>query len=137
MLDRYTFSFTRSELEHALIPIALRAGLGMPLTCVYLNGYEVDFYWPELRLVVETDGGRYHRTAMQQTKDRLRDQAHFRSRLIAIRFTHDQIAHDAAAVRRTLEVAASRACGTSPASASTSSPRSAPPASTWPASTGT
>ena len=29
----------------------------------WVNGFEVDFYWPDLGLVVETDGFRYHRTA--------------------------------------------------------------------------
>ncbi len=48
----------------------------MPLTGRRVNGFKVDFWWPELRLVVETDGLRYHRTAAQQTRDRLRDQAH-------------------------------------------------------------
>jgi very-short-patch-repair endonuclease len=27
-----------------------------------VNGFKVDFFWPELGLVVETDGWRYHRT---------------------------------------------------------------------------
>ena len=35
----------------------------MPLTSQRLNGFRVDFFWPELGLVVETDGLRYHRTA--------------------------------------------------------------------------
>ena len=48
----------------------------MPLTKVWVNGFEVDFFWPELRLVVETDGLRYHRTPAEQARDRLRDQAH-------------------------------------------------------------
>ena len=55
-IDRRTFTFTRSQLERHFLPIARRAGLPKPLTCVYVNGFEVDFYWPELGLVVETDG---------------------------------------------------------------------------------
>ena len=94
LLDRYTFSFTRSELEQALIPIALRAGLGMPLTCVVVNGYEVDFYWPDLGLIVEADSLRYHRTAAKQTEDLERDQAHARAGLQCIRFSHSQIKYD-------------------------------------------
>jgi very-short-patch-repair endonuclease len=35
-----------------------------------VNGYRIDFYWPDLELVVETDGLRYHRTPEQQAKDR-------------------------------------------------------------------
>jgi hypothetical protein len=70
LLDRWTFRLTDSELERLLLPIARRAGLGLPETGVWLNGFKVDFYWPELGLVVETDGLRYHRTAAQQERDR-------------------------------------------------------------------
>ena len=33
-----------------------------------VNGFRVDFYWPDLGLVVETDGLRYHRTPAQQAR---------------------------------------------------------------------
>ncbi|MFL5894886.1 MAG: DUF559 domain-containing protein [Thermoleophilaceae bacterium] len=45
-------------------------------------------------LVVETDGGSFHRTPAQQTRDRRRDQAHFAAGLTPLRFTHGQIRHD-------------------------------------------
>jgi predicted transcriptional regulator of viral defense system len=108
LLDRYTFSFTRSELEQAFIPIALRAGLPMPLTCHEVNGHEVDSYWPELGLIVEADSLRYHRTAQQQTEDLRRDQAHARADLQCLRFSHGQIKYDPEYVRRTLEQVAAR-----------------------------
>ena len=73
-----------------------RAGIPRPLTQQHVNGFRVDFYWPELDLIVETDGLRYHRTASQQSKDRTRDQSHAAAGLVAIRFTHAQIRHDAA-----------------------------------------
>jgi very-short-patch-repair endonuclease len=37
-----------------------KAGLPSPLSKQIVNGWEVDFYWPDLGLVVETDGLRYH-----------------------------------------------------------------------------
>jgi hypothetical protein len=61
-LDRRTFTLTDSQLERLFLPLARRAGLPRPLTQVLLNGFTVDFYWPDLSLVVETDGLRYHRT---------------------------------------------------------------------------
>ena len=76
ILDRQTFRMTQSQLERRFIPIALRAGLDRPKTQHWLNGYRVDFYFADLGLVVETDGGQAHRTAAQQTVDRLRDQTH-------------------------------------------------------------
>jgi len=74
----------------------------MPLTRQYINGFEVDFYWPHLRLVVETDGLRYHRTAAAQTRDRRRDQAHARAGLTPLRFTHAQVRYEPRYVRATL-----------------------------------
>jgi very-short-patch-repair endonuclease len=139
LLDRRTFRMTRSHLERRFLPIAAAAGLPVPLTGQPVNGYEVDFYWPALRLIVETDGLRYHRRASQQTRDTLRDQAHFGSGLIPIRFTHAQIRYDPAHVEQTLvDVAATCAsAGTSREAARRAAPSRARPASTSPACTGT
>jgi hypothetical protein len=66
LLDRATFRLTDSELERRFLPIAAAAGLPPALTQQWVNGHRVDFFWPELGLVVETDGLRYHRTPAQQ-----------------------------------------------------------------------
>jgi len=102
LLDCETFVLTDSELERMLVPIALRAGLGKPETQVWLNGFRVDFVWPELRLVVETDGLTYHRTPAQQARDRVRDQAHAASGWTVLRFTHAQVRFDPGHVEATL-----------------------------------
>lgn len=47
-LDRRTFTLTDSGLERRFLPLARRAGLPRPRTRQYLNGFKVDFYWPEL-----------------------------------------------------------------------------------------
>ena len=107
-LDRATFRFTRSQLERALIPLALSAGLSRPETCVVVNGYEVDFWWPLLGLVVEADGLTYHRTAEQQQRDRRRDQAHVSAGLTVLRFTHSQIRYEPDYVRAVLARVAAR-----------------------------
>jgi very-short-patch-repair endonuclease len=108
-IDRRTFSYTRSDLERAFLPLARRAGLPKPLTRAYVNGYEVDFYFPELGLVVETDGGAFHRTPMQQSADRRRDNAHaVAAGPPPLRFTHGQIRYERAYVLETLTRAAAR-----------------------------
>ncbi len=107
-LDRATFRFTRSELERALIPIALSVGLPRPETCVMVNGWEVDFYWRLLDFVVEADSLTYHRTAQQQQIDRLRDHAHTKAETEWLRFTHSQIRYEPAYVRATLAKVAGR-----------------------------
>jgi very-short-patch-repair endonuclease len=102
LLDRNTFSFTDSELERRFIPITRRAGLPAPLTQHWLHGFRVDFFWPELGLVVETDGLRYHRTPAQQARDRLRDQTLTAAGLVVLRFTHAQVRSEPKQVEATL-----------------------------------
>ena len=101
-LDRHTFTLTDSGLERLFLPLARRAGLPPPLTRQWLNGYRVDFYWPELGLVVETDGLRYHRTPAQQSTDHRRDQTHAAAGLERLRFSHAQVRYARDHVVRTL-----------------------------------
>jgi very-short-patch-repair endonuclease len=108
LLDRRTFVLTGSELERLFLPIARAAGLPRPRTGVRLNGFVVDFHWPELGLVVETDGLRYHRTPAQQARDRLRDQRHAAAGLTTLRFTHAQVRFEPGHVRETLRAVAER-----------------------------
>ena len=58
-------------------------------------GFEVDFWFPDLSLVIETDGLRYHRTPAQQARMARRDQIHVAAGYTVLRFTHWQIAHAA------------------------------------------
>ncbi len=102
LLEDRAFRLTDSELERRFIPIALEAGLPPPLTRQRVNGFRVDFVWPDLGLVVETDGLRYHRTPAQQARDRLRDQTHTAAGLTPLRFTHAQVCFEAKHVRETL-----------------------------------
>lgn len=108
MLDRRTFTLTDSELERRFLPIARLAGLGPPLTGRHVNGFRVDFYWPDLGLIVETDGLRYHRTPAQQAKDRVRDQTHAAAGLTPLRFTRAQVRFDPGRVQATLSAVADR-----------------------------
>lgn len=107
-LDRRTYVMTDTELERRFLPIALRAGLPLPLTQTYVNGFRVDFYWPDLGLVVETDGLTYHRTSQQQAEDRVRDQTHTAAGLTALRFTHAQIRYEPGHVEEVLRAVARR-----------------------------
>ncbi|HEX2265308.1 MAG TPA: type IV toxin-antitoxin system AbiEi family antitoxin domain-containing protein [Solirubrobacterales bacterium] len=108
ILDRRTFRLTKEELERRFLPLASKAGLPVPLTGQWVNGFEVDFYWPDLGLVVETDGLRYHRTPAEQARDRLRDQAHTAAGLTQLRFTHEQVRYEPEYVREILAQTASR-----------------------------
>lgn len=107
-LDRRTFRLTDSQLERRFLTIARRAGLPLPLTGRYVNCFKVDFLWPDLGLVVETDGLRYHRTAAQQARDHRRDQAHTAAGLTPLRFSHAQIHYEPQTVKATLAKVAGR-----------------------------
>lgn len=93
-LDRHTLVLMEPGVERHFLPVARRVGLSNPLTQRWINGYRVDFFWPELGLVIETDGLRYHRTAAQQARDLVRTQTHFASGLWPLRFTHGQVAFE-------------------------------------------
>jgi very-short-patch-repair endonuclease len=95
-------ALTDTGLERAFLAIVRNAGLPLPETQVYVNGYRVDFYWSNLGLVVETDGWRHHRTSGEQSMDRRRDQAHMTSGLTTVRFGEDQVRYEPEYVRRIL-----------------------------------
>jgi very-short-patch-repair endonuclease len=108
LLDRRTFLLSDSELERLFLPIARRAGLPQPHSKAMVDGFEVDFYWPGLELVVETDGLRYHRTPAQQGRDRERDQAHTAAGRTPVRFTHWQVCREPQRVGSVLATVARR-----------------------------
>lgn len=91
LLDPHTFRPTRSYLERRFLPLAAKAGLPLPLTKAWVNGFEVDFFWPDLGLIIETDGLRYHRTPAEQARGLLRDQAHLTAGMTPLRFSYDQV----------------------------------------------
>jgi very-short-patch-repair endonuclease len=102
VLDRRTFTLTDSELERRFLRIVHALGLPKPETGARVNGFKVDFYWPDLRLVVETDGLRFHRTPAQQWRDRVRDQVHTAAGLTPLRFTRAQVRFEPGYVGDTL-----------------------------------
>jgi very-short-patch-repair endonuclease len=108
LLDRQLFRLTDSDLERRFLRLVRKAGLATPRTRTHLNGFRVDFFWPDLGLVVETDGLRYHRTPAQQARDRRRDQVHTAAGMTTLRFTYAQVRFEAAAVREVLLRVAAR-----------------------------
>jgi very-short-patch-repair endonuclease len=96
---------TRSELEERFLALVARAGLPRPRVNARVAGLEVDFLWPERRLVVETDGMAVHATPAAVQRDRERDRVLLLARHRVARFTwHDltRRPHDAVATLRAL-----------------------------------
>jgi very-short-patch-repair endonuclease len=93
---------TDTGLERMFLGIVRRAGLPLPKTQDWVNGYRVDFHWPDLGLVVEADGWVHHRTAGEQATDHRRDQAHARAGLTTLRFAEKHVRYEPQRVRTTL-----------------------------------
>lgn len=63
----------RSRMEAKMLPLLTHHNLPIPETNVKLTieqeVFEVDFFWRDHLVVVETDGGRYHDNPMAQARD--------------------------------------------------------------------
>lgn len=86
-----TYTRTDSNLERHFLRLVDQASVRRPETQHEVLGFRVDFFWPELRLVIETDGLTYHRTPAQQAADRKRDQALTAAGYTCLRFTRAQV----------------------------------------------
>jgi very-short-patch-repair endonuclease len=65
--------WTQSELERTFQALIREWGLPEPQANVLVEGFLVDFWWPESQLVVELDGYRYHKDRRRFEEDRVRD----------------------------------------------------------------
>ncbi len=96
---------TRSELERRFRRMCADHGLPPPAVNATVARMEVDFLWPDARVVAETDGWTFHRTRTAFELDRERDQALARAGYRVLRFTHRQVAARPAEVVATLRAA--------------------------------
>jgi hypothetical protein len=98
-------TLTRSELEGLFLSLCHNAGLPRPAVNARVVGPQVDFVFPEHRLLVETDSWRWHRTREAFERDRQRDALHTRAGYRTLRFTHRQLSDEPEAVAQTLVAA--------------------------------
>lgn len=64
----------KSDLERAFDELLARhPEIPPPQRNIYIDGWEIDCYWPEQRLAVELDGRPYHIVAKEIERDRLKD----------------------------------------------------------------
>jgi len=74
-LDAYRPApFTRSGAERRLRELVIAAGLPRPVTGFVEAGYELDFYWPDVRFAVELDIYETHGSRQAFEDDRLRQE---------------------------------------------------------------
>jgi very-short-patch-repair endonuclease len=96
---------TRSELERQFLLLCRRHRLPAPTVNLQIGGLMVDFCWVEQRVIVETDGYRYHRGRAAFEDDRARD---LRLRALGyevLRLSYGQVLHDSAQVAAVLRSA--------------------------------
>jgi Protein of unknown function (DUF559) len=92
ILTRYAAPhLTRSELEDRFLALCDDHGLPRPSTNTRIEGIEVDFVWGRLRLIVEVDGYRYHRSPSSFEDDRERDVVLTLAGWTVLRFTWAQV----------------------------------------------
>jgi very-short-patch-repair endonuclease len=96
---------TRSELERLFLLLCRRHRLPMPEVNAWLDSMEVDFLWPDHKLVVETDGYRYHRGKMAFEVDRRRDLRLRASGYQVIRLSCGQVSDEPRYVAEVLRLA--------------------------------
>jgi Transcriptional regulator, AbiEi antitoxin len=81
---------TRSGFEDAFRDFCAKYGLPTPLINTMLNGYEVDAYFPDHRLIVQLDGLRYHNDPASFEEDRDRDAEQLKHGVRTIRITDER-----------------------------------------------
>lgn len=93
---------TRSDVEAAFLELCLGHRLPRPQVNHYDNGVEVDFRWPEHRLIAEVDGWAYHRGRAAFQADRARDRRALADGWRVARFTAAEVQREPEAVAREL-----------------------------------
>jgi very-short-patch-repair endonuclease len=88
---QHDITLTRSDVEAALLQLCLDHGLPRPRVNRHQDGVEVDFRWPEQRLLVEVDGWTSHGTRARFASDRARDRAALRAGWRTARFTATEV----------------------------------------------
>lgn len=90
--------FTRSRAEELFLTLVRRARVDHPEVNVMIGGYEVDFYWPRERLVVEIDGVPFHTSSRAFERDRRRDADLAPRGIRVVRVTWKQLTREPEAV---------------------------------------
>lgn len=96
---------TRSELEDRFLALCRRQRISVPEVNQRVGAFEVDFLWPEARLVVETDGYAFHRGRSHFESDRRRDLELRRLGYDVLRLSYSQITEEPAQIAVSLRTA--------------------------------
>jgi very-short-patch-repair endonuclease len=95
---------TKSEMERAFLALCRKAGLPEPRVNAWIpvpipsGGLELDFSWPDRKLVVETDSASFHETRRARLNDPARDRALMLAGWRVARYTWWDVTSEAARV---------------------------------------
>jgi very-short-patch-repair endonuclease len=92
----------RSHLERLFLALTRKAMLPKPMVNYEIAGRCRDFAWREQRLVVETDGYRYHASRQARRRDNRRDRHLTALGWRPVRFTYEEVAFEPAEVAEEL-----------------------------------
>ncbi|HEX7245406.1 MAG TPA: hypothetical protein VF245_07580 [Solirubrobacterales bacterium] len=92
--------FTRSGLERRFLELVRRARLPQPSTNVFVEGHELDAYWPDARFAVELDTYDYHGSPAAFEEDRVRQENLKLAGIEMVRVTGFRVNREPAAVTR-------------------------------------
>jgi very-short-patch-repair endonuclease len=104
-------AFTRSELESRMLALCRRHRLPPPRVNAVVCGHEVDFLWPAARLIVETDGHRFHGTRRAFEQDRRRDAELLVAGYRVVRITYRRLMTEPDAVADTIRALLNQGVG--------------------------
>jgi very-short-patch-repair endonuclease len=98
---------TKSGFEIAFLRLIDSSELPKPDVNEEICGWEADFFWRDARVIVETDGTKYHATALRRIRDAERDRVHRRAGYAVVRISEIEFSQDprgaAAKVREALQ----------------------------------
>lgn len=94
--------FTRSEFERLFYEAVASAGLPTPRVNYFVEGFELDVYWPEHRFAVELDTYGTHGTREAFARDRFRGEELLLAGITMTRVTDERFAREPREVIRRL-----------------------------------
>jgi very-short-patch-repair endonuclease len=96
------FGYTRSAAERRMRKVIADARLPRPIANAPLEGFVVDFLWPQFKLVVEVDSYAFHGHRGAFERDRRKDMVLLAAGFLVVRVTWRQLVHEPIAVAAVL-----------------------------------
>jgi hypothetical protein len=87
---------------HFVVFLADHPEIPAPKRNVYIDGWEIDCYWPQYQLAVELDGRPYHIAVRDMENDRFKDGKLLIIGIRTLRITDTRFNHDSAEVHEDL-----------------------------------